>query len=157
MCSGSEAGSYLRLIDLVYHSTLGLGVIKKRGKGRSSGRDKCRAIQTYTLGPVPWHTSISDCLNFEVTAIISRRLRTRPRPRQPSIRPSCTIYPHPILHVQKILERSDGLGQQSPSLGIFICKAAAAEADWSGAAFEPLLSSTSDNRTCPTCAQSDLA
>ena len=24
MCSGSEAGSYLRLIDLVYHSTLGL-------------------------------------------------------------------------------------------------------------------------------------
>jgi len=30
MCSGSEAGSYLRLIDLVYHSTLGLRVIKKK-------------------------------------------------------------------------------------------------------------------------------
>jgi len=30
MCCGSEAGSYLRLIDFVYHSTLGLGVIKKR-------------------------------------------------------------------------------------------------------------------------------
>ena len=30
MCSGSEAGSYLRLIDCVYHSTLGLGVIKKK-------------------------------------------------------------------------------------------------------------------------------
>jgi len=30
MCSGSEAGSYLRLIDVVYHSTLGLSVIKKR-------------------------------------------------------------------------------------------------------------------------------
>jgi hypothetical protein len=30
MCSGSEAGSYLRLIDFVYHSTLGLGVIKKK-------------------------------------------------------------------------------------------------------------------------------
>ena len=29
-CSGSEAGSYLRLIDLVYHSTLGLRVIKKK-------------------------------------------------------------------------------------------------------------------------------
>jgi hypothetical protein len=29
-CSGSEAGSYLRLIDFVYHSTLGLRVIKKR-------------------------------------------------------------------------------------------------------------------------------
>jgi len=30
MCSRSEAGSYLRLIDVVYHSTLGLRVIKKR-------------------------------------------------------------------------------------------------------------------------------
>ena len=29
MCSGSEAGSYLKLIDFVYHSTLGLEVIKK--------------------------------------------------------------------------------------------------------------------------------
>ena len=29
VCSGSEAGSYLRLIDVVYHSTLGLSVIKK--------------------------------------------------------------------------------------------------------------------------------
>ena len=30
MCSGSEAASYLRLIDFVYHSTLGLRVIKKK-------------------------------------------------------------------------------------------------------------------------------
>ena len=30
MCSGSEAGSYLRPIDFVYHSTLGLSVIKKK-------------------------------------------------------------------------------------------------------------------------------
>ena len=30
MCSGSEAGSYLRLIDFVYHSPLGLRVIKKK-------------------------------------------------------------------------------------------------------------------------------
>jgi len=30
MCSGSEAGSYVRLIDFVYHSTLGLSVIKKK-------------------------------------------------------------------------------------------------------------------------------
>ena len=29
---GSEAGSYLRLIDFVYHSTLGLRVIKKKKK-----------------------------------------------------------------------------------------------------------------------------
>ena len=32
MCSGSEAGSYLRLIDFVYHSTLGSRVIKKKKK-----------------------------------------------------------------------------------------------------------------------------
>ena len=30
--SGSEAGSYVRLIDFVYHSTLGLRVIKKKKK-----------------------------------------------------------------------------------------------------------------------------
>ena len=30
MCSGSEAGSYLRLIDFVYHSTLGLRAIKEK-------------------------------------------------------------------------------------------------------------------------------
>ena len=30
MCSGSEAGSYLRLTDFVYHSTLGLRAIKRR-------------------------------------------------------------------------------------------------------------------------------
>ena len=36
MCSGSEADSYLRLIDFVYHSTLGLRVIKKeQGASRS--------------------------------------------------------------------------------------------------------------------------
>ena len=32
MCSGSEAGSYSRLIDFVYRSTLGLRVIKQRKK-----------------------------------------------------------------------------------------------------------------------------
>jgi len=32
MCCGSEAGSYLRLMDFVYHSTLGLRVIKKKKK-----------------------------------------------------------------------------------------------------------------------------
>jgi len=30
MCSGSEAGWYLRLIDFVDHSTLGLRVMEKR-------------------------------------------------------------------------------------------------------------------------------
>ena len=33
LCSGSEAGSCLRLKDVVYHSTLGLGVRKGRGGG----------------------------------------------------------------------------------------------------------------------------
>ena len=32
MCSGSETGSYLRLINFMYHSTLGLRVTKKRKK-----------------------------------------------------------------------------------------------------------------------------
>jgi len=32
MCSGSEACSYLRVTDCVYHSTLGLRVIKKKEK-----------------------------------------------------------------------------------------------------------------------------
>jgi len=35
MCSGSEAGSYLRLIDFVYHSTLGLRVIKRKDLRRA--------------------------------------------------------------------------------------------------------------------------
>ena len=41
LCSGSEAGSYLRIIDFAYHSTLGLRVIKKREapalKARAAG------------------------------------------------------------------------------------------------------------------------
>ena len=43
MSSGSEAGSYLRLIDFVYHSTLGLRVMKKErsGPGRPSARQTC--------------------------------------------------------------------------------------------------------------------
>ena len=34
ICSGSEAGSYLRPINFVYHSTLGVRVIKKKQLGR---------------------------------------------------------------------------------------------------------------------------
>ena len=38
MCSGSEAGSYLRLIDFMCHSTLGLRVIKREeSEGRKLG------------------------------------------------------------------------------------------------------------------------
>ena len=34
VCCGSEAGSYLRPIDFVYHSTLGVRVIKNKKKQR---------------------------------------------------------------------------------------------------------------------------
>ena len=34
MCGGFEAGSYLRLIDFVYHSTPGLRVVKKKRKNK---------------------------------------------------------------------------------------------------------------------------
>ena len=44
MCSGSEAGSYLRLIDFVYLSTLGLKVIKKKKKTPGGGLDQSQSI-----------------------------------------------------------------------------------------------------------------
>ena len=34
MCSGPETGSYSKLIAFVYHSTLGLRVVKKKNDGR---------------------------------------------------------------------------------------------------------------------------
>ena len=40
--SGSEAGSYLRLIDFVYHSTLGLRVIKKKKRRNPWGPRRVR-------------------------------------------------------------------------------------------------------------------
>jgi len=49
MCSGSEAGSYLRRIDLVYHSTLGVRVIKKKKKQKDQGapgRGRPKAFET---------------------------------------------------------------------------------------------------------------
>jgi len=68
MCSGSEAGSYLRLIDLVYHSALGLrggGVatmaafamyedMERRTKAR---RDRvCSLLITHSLSLSHTHT-----------------------------------------------------------------------------------------------------
>jgi len=44
MCSGSEAGSYLRLIDVVYHSTLGLRVMKKKKRRFSEPCHRARDI-----------------------------------------------------------------------------------------------------------------
>jgi len=44
MCSGSEAGSYLRRIDFVYHATLVLRVKRKKKKkgGRPRARERAR-------------------------------------------------------------------------------------------------------------------
>ena len=42
MCSGSEAGSYLRRIDVVYHSILGLRVVKKKKKEAMVAEQKRR-------------------------------------------------------------------------------------------------------------------
>ena len=36
MCSGSEVGSYSRLMDFVYYSTLGLRVINKKKRSRGA-------------------------------------------------------------------------------------------------------------------------
>ena len=40
ICSGSEAGSYVRLIDFGYHSTLGLRIIQKKKKYEGFGTPK---------------------------------------------------------------------------------------------------------------------
>ena len=40
MCSSSEAGSYLRLIDFVLHSTLGLRVISLASRTRRQRRTR---------------------------------------------------------------------------------------------------------------------
>jgi len=42
MCSGSEEGSYVRPIYLLYHSTLGLRVIKKKRRGEAGAL--CRGV-----------------------------------------------------------------------------------------------------------------
>ena len=52
MCSGSEAGSYLRLIDFVYHSTLGLRVMKKKRRGRT-GRCSCCSAFLFLISLKP--------------------------------------------------------------------------------------------------------
>ena len=43
MCNGSEAGSYVRLIDFVYHSTLGSRVMKKKRRVTAWHRGSDRA------------------------------------------------------------------------------------------------------------------
>jgi len=50
MCSGPEAGSYLRRIDFVYHSTRGLRVIKKKKTQQVNSRTRplhCRDVHPH--------------------------------------------------------------------------------------------------------------
>ena len=63
MCSGSEAGLHLRLIDFEYHSTLGLRVIKKKKKKEilirkarvdADGRHRDAALQRQVCRSREW-------------------------------------------------------------------------------------------------------
>jgi len=65
MCSGSEAGSYLRLIDFVYHSTLGLRV-KKRKKKKWLKCVLCLQRSETELTLDANHPLAGKALNFEV-------------------------------------------------------------------------------------------
>ena len=49
MCNGFEAGPYSRRIDFVYHSTLGLRVIKRREKDTTQPRPPIAGWMPFTL------------------------------------------------------------------------------------------------------------
>jgi len=53
--SGSEAGSYLRLIDFVYHSTLGVRVIQKKRRRFAWGGGKEALGQNVAIGVEEQH------------------------------------------------------------------------------------------------------
>ena len=62
MCSGSEAGSYLRRIDFAYHSILGLIVIKKKKKHRCAPIERAErrsALCVVGLGTSPMYRNTS--------------------------------------------------------------------------------------------------
>ena len=66
MGSGCEAGSYLRLIDFVYHSTLGLRVIKKKKK---SGKLLAGAVE-----PAACQHRTLNCPILEEVSVACRRV-----------------------------------------------------------------------------------
>ena len=71
MCSGSEAGSYLRLIDFVYHSTLDLRGIKKKKKKKGGGVQtstsrSCSLSRSFLVGGCRAHTG-SACIYLTLT------------------------------------------------------------------------------------------
>ena len=87
ICSGSEAGSYLRLIDFVYHSTLGLRVINKNKK---KGPEECRCICC------PVSPNNVDSTNGRLLALSHARCITLCTPRSGDTTP-CKVTPV-ILH-----------------------------------------------------------
>ena len=70
MCRGSEAGSYLRLIDFVYHLTLGLRVIKKKKK--DLGRPGLLRDGVPRTGPRRGVPVTVVTVNFPVTVVTVR-------------------------------------------------------------------------------------
>jgi len=113
MCSGSEAGSYLRLNDFVYHSTLGLRLIKKkkrrgvpaasrssaRSPGRLSGHVKslCKVVHTPQASRRPKHNSPFISLSLHLSPLsLSLSLAlfpVDPSPGRPLSRVSSFVFP----------------------------------------------------------------
>jgi len=69
MCSGSEAGSHLGLIDFVYHSTSGLRVIKTKTTGgvhtselMAESSAKVQGYLAYTKPTPLWDPTVEICL-----------------------------------------------------------------------------------------------
>jgi hypothetical protein len=54
MCSGSEAGSHLRIIDFVHHSTRSLRVIKKKRRADLLGEALNLVVGVVLLDHLPF-------------------------------------------------------------------------------------------------------
>ena len=74
MRSGSEAGSYSRLVDFVHHSTLGLRVIKKKEEGGSGFgfrvSDLRFHLQTLTIYEVGLNQTCNTFTSMLLTKIV---------------------------------------------------------------------------------------
>jgi len=81
MCSGSEAGAYLRRIDFVHHSTLGLRVIKK--KKRRIPNSESRNPNIGTRNP---ETRILGDASIYFDATYPRNPKSETRSQQPETR-----------------------------------------------------------------------
>ena len=66
MCSGSEAGSYVRLINFVYHSTLGLRVIEKKELGGVHHARSQAAISGTSLVLIRYKSGVNRVPGFSV-------------------------------------------------------------------------------------------